>query len=375
VGETQRASEIFLHIGTMKSGTTFIQMGLKRNRQALRQEGVYIPRRFLRAAIDVLGRSSRIRNWREPGAWDTFQLRANRFQGSVVGSMEFLCEAEPAIVERIANAFPDRQVHALVTCRDLLRVVPSHWQTIIKNGGTVPFADYVEQVLRSPDDERGQSRYNKGFWLHHDVVPMIETWGRVLGRHNVTVITVPPSGTAPDVLWSRFCTATGIDPEQFDYERSKRSNVSLTYAETEMLRKVNLKLRKKMSADGYHQIVNRYIANKLLRHDLAVGGADDRPQLGARSHAAIRARADAMIEGIAASEVNVIGDLGDLRIPAFEGSAESLDTLGPTEQIPDVISDALAHIALRLHRNARTIETLRRAQRRAERAKKREETG
>ena len=49
---------VYLHVGLPKSGTTFLQASLLRNRQALRQAGVLFPageERMFQAAVDVRG--------------------------------------------------------------------------------------------------------------------------------------------------------------------------------------------------------------------------------------------------------------------------------------------------------------------------------
>ena len=58
-----------------------------------------------------------------------------------------------------------------MTCRDLLRVIPSHWQTTIKNGGTVAVRpSYVQLLLADEEDEdEDKHRYASGFWRHHDL--------------------------------------------------------------------------------------------------------------------------------------------------------------------------------------------------------------
>ena len=64
--------------------------------------------------------------------------------------------------------------------------------------GGVPRRARVDQP--TPGD-----RIREQFWRHHDVDAIARTWAGVVGPDRLTVVTVPPSGAAPYVLWERFC--------------------------------------------------------------------------------------------------------------------------------------------------------------------------
>jgi hypothetical protein len=57
----------------------------------------------------------------------------------------------------------------------------------------------------------------------------------------VHLVTLPPSGADPALLWQRFAGVLGVDPQAYDTELS-RENTSLTAAEAAVLRALNAEL-------------------------------------------------------------------------------------------------------------------------------------
>ena len=243
--ESGSGADVVLHIGTMKSGTSYLQAVLRRNARQLRDLGVLVAEEMVPAVVDVLDRRNVAKKAKVTGAWDRFLEQVESWDGHlVVASQEFLSGTTPEEVSMVVDTFGGRPLRVVVTCRDLLRVIPSHWQTTIKNGGTISFAEYT-QLLLSDDDGEEQHRYASGFWRQHDVPGVIESWGAAVGLDNIVVVTVPVAGGVPsDLLWTRFAEAVGLPPFDADLSTNAKSNISLAYAETEMLRQVNTEVRK-----------------------------------------------------------------------------------------------------------------------------------
>lgn len=351
-------AEVILHIGTMKSGTSYIQAILRQNKRLLSRDGVLVPRTLVPAVVDALGHRGVAKEREVEGAWTRFLNTAEGWEGtSVLASQEFLSGATAKEAQGVIDTLPPGRTKIVITNRDLLRVIPSHWQTVIKNGGTWPFPEYVRLLLEGPGQESGsEHRYSRGFWRHHDVTQIIDHWAGAIGIEHVVLVTVPPSGAPSDLLWRRFSEAVGIDASRYDQEPSAKSNVSLSYAETEMLREVNMKVRKPLNPLEYRVLVNKYLANRLLRRPPESGTDLDRPTLGAGSHERIRARADEMVDAVVASGVQVIGDIDDLRVPPFDGDPETTDSTGPHHRIPDSVPQAISKLVLRIARLERDLD-------------------
>lgn len=351
-------TDVILHIGTMKSGTSYIQAILRQNKRLLSRDGVLIPRTLVPAVVDALGHRGSGKERQTEGAWARFLNLVEGWEGSsVLASQEFLSGATAKEAQGVLDTLPPDRTKVIITNRDLLRVIPSHWQTVIKNGGTWPFPEYVRLLLEGPGQDGGsEHRYSRGFWKHHDVAQIIDNWAGAVGIENIRLVTVPPSGAATDELWRRFSEAVGIDASRYDAEPSAKSNISLTYAETEMLREVNMRVRKPLNPLEYRLLVNKYLANRLLRQAPDTVSEPDRPTLGAISHEKIRERADEMVDAVAASGVQVIGDIEDLRVGPYKGEPDAVDSTGPQHRIPDSVPQAIGKLVLRIARLERDLE-------------------
>ena len=92
------ARQIFLHIGAMKSGTSFVQQKMLANKQALRDQGVLFPgerwREQVVAVQDVLGtKRGGVKPEDTIGAWDRLVEEMRAWEGTAVVSMVI---ADPA---------------------------------------------------------------------------------------------------------------------------------------------------------------------------------------------------------------------------------------------------------------------------------------
>ncbi|MEZ5096675.1 MAG: hypothetical protein R2731_11500 [Nocardioides sp.] len=196
------ARRVVLHIGLMKSGTTFLQGRLNANREELASQGILFPgptwARHSRAVSDLIGSKRRV-----PGSWADFRDEIRAFDGDAVVSMEYLASIGGPRISALAADFPAAEVHMVATVRDLGRTVPAMWQEALKNRQTWTWEEYVRSL------EKG-GEAGRRFWRQQDAGKIVTRWTGRLGPEHVTVITVPPPGAAPEVLWDRFRELTGI---------------------------------------------------------------------------------------------------------------------------------------------------------------------
>lgn len=348
-------TEVFLHIGTMKSGTSYLQSVLKRNRRALADAGMLTPRYLVLAISDILERAGKTLRKDFQGQWSRVVTEIDNWPGrSAVASQEFLCSVSQLEAQRIVGTLPGHKFTVIITARDLARVIPSHWQTSVKGSKTWSFAEYAPIILDG-GSSRPERRTSSAFWRHHNVARAIEIWAGAVGIENVVLITVPPSGAPSDLLWRRFAEVIGVDPDAYDHEPDAKSNVSLDYAEAEMLRAVNASVRRRLSPLEYRDLVNRYIANRLLRTAPSGDGKSDRPRLGPDTHARVAARAEQMVAAIRDSGVRVVGDLDELLVPPFDGDASLGEEIGPQHPIPPAVPYVIGKLVLRIARLQREL--------------------
>ena len=141
---------------------------------------------------------------------------------------------------------------------------------------------------------------------------MLGQWSGGLTPDRVHVVTVPSVEAAradPGLLWSRFCTVFGIDPD-WTPEDSERVNTSLGMAETQVLRGLNRRIDRTTRRESDHdQLIRGMLAEETLAARRRSRPITLPPKL--EEWAAERGRA--WVEWIEGSGVDVVGDLEDLR--------------------------------------------------------------
>lgn len=301
------AHTVVLHVGAMKSGTSYIQRNLGSNRDVLADQGFLFPgkswRQQVLGVLDVLGQT---RDGEvvpgSPGAWQRLLDEIAQFPGTAVISMEFLGPTPVPDIERVVASLAPAQVKVVMTVRDLGRNIPAMWQEGLKNGTSWGWTEYLRDIQ---DPDASEPSYAKKFWRHMNFPFIARKWVRIVGQENFTLITVPHPGADPRLLWDRFCSVVGLDPEPFD--TSGKSNASLGAPSALVLRALNESLPEKFPLAKYQKVV---------KHSLAKKGMTDRADVEAPigfQDDWVTKRSAKHIEKLAKLGVRVVGDLEELR--------------------------------------------------------------
>ncbi|RHW28716.1 hypothetical protein D0Z08_02370 [Nocardioides immobilis] len=256
------AHRVVLHVGTPKSGTTFLQRALWRHREELDAVGVTCAgqRHFemFHAAIELReshafwGRTAE----ELEGTWQRLCDGARAYPGTTIMSHELLGAAKREQVDAGMAALEGLDVHLVVTARDLARQVASDWQERVKNGNPVTFEAFCANV--------GLERQN-GFWRNQHLIGIFDRWARTLPPENVHLVVGPPPGSGPDVLWRRFGDAVGFDAGAFDPTTEEpTANKTLGAVQVAVLRRVNEVLDGRIQQPAYSQVVKRVFAQSIL---------------------------------------------------------------------------------------------------------------
>ena len=301
------AHTVVLHVGAMKSGTSYIQRNLGDNRDVLGAQGFVFPgaawRRQVLGVLDVLGQT---RDGKvvpgSPGAWQRLLDEVSGFDGTAIISMEFLGPTPPEDIERVVQSLAPAQVQVVMTVRDLGRNIPAMWQEGLKNGQSWHWDDYL-RAIEDPSPEL--TEHAKKFWRHMNFPFIARKWSKAVGEDRFTLVTVPHPGADPRLLWDRFCSVVGLDPEPFD--TSGTSNASLGAASALVLRALNDSLPDKFPVARYQKVVKHSLAKKgMTAHaevEEPIGFGDDW----------INERSERHIEKLTEMGLRVVGDLGELR--------------------------------------------------------------
>ena len=302
---------VYLHVGSPKTGTTFIQSALWTNRLALKDDGVLLPgkARFARvyAAADMM-------KWHPedgdlPETWQRMAALVSRWSGrSALISQEFLYRADADQIAAMISSLGGGRVEVVLTVRDIARLVPAQWQTSVRQGSTWTLSDYADAVAGVAEGEDAENA-SRHFWERQDYSPILTRFVEALGLEQVRVVTVPPSGGDPAELWRRFCQACDLDANAMT--PGGVSHESLGAESAEIMRRVNaLAPIQSMPRRAYKKSVNGALSRKAL----APRRSEETSLVLPDQHREwADAEASRLIADIEAVGVEVIGNLDDLR--------------------------------------------------------------
>lgn len=231
------AERVVLHVGTMKSGTTYLQDVLTSG--ALDDAGAFYAGGTFGVQTKAVRNLLRPEAQRKRGPWRSLAAEARATSGVAVVSQEFLSFAGRPRVAEVVGSFGDVPVDVVLTVRDQHGAIPAQWQSFTRNRGADDFATYVARLRRGARRRTGAnpSKAVRSFRRAQNVAGIVDRWSTE-GVRSVTVVVVPPPGSPTAELWHRFCRAADL-PATDVGQAGRRSNESLGYASCEALRLVN----------------------------------------------------------------------------------------------------------------------------------------
>lgn len=300
---------IVLHVGTPKTGTSYLQDVLFRNRDRLAAQGLLYPAerfdgQFL-AALDLMRLPWGGLEKQAVGAWDELAAKARAWEGTVVISHEILATAQRADIRRALESLghPEREVRVVLSVRDLVRQIPAEWQENVKHRRTLRYSRFLSQI-QNPDRP---GKVAPWFWGAQDVPDILGRWGAELDPSRVTLVTVPPSGAPRDLLWQRFVEAFGLDRFRYDLH-TERANPSMGVPETALMRRINRRANAVVSPAAYRPLVRELLGHQTL----ALREGSPRLSVPPEVWAWADELARTWITDLGARGYNVVGDLNDL---------------------------------------------------------------
>ena len=343
------ARRVLIHIGVPKSGTTFLQTTMWRNRAELRSQGLLYPGRgrldHYHASREVRG-VGRKRMGPHAGAWDGLVERLQAWEGDGLISHEFFSMASRRQARAAVAALAPAEVHVVLTARDYQRQLPAVWQEGLKMSSEESFDDFMHRMLAVDGATQGSPVRGAWGWRSQDLPEVLGRWSAAVPRSRVHLVTVPPASAPRDLLWRRWCELIGIDSSELDL-RGSSPNESLGAAQAALLRRVKPWLTAPLGDGGatQHRWVRQYFG-----HEVLVPQRGDRFTMRPEQAAALRERSLRAVDTLAAAGYDVVGDLADL-VP---------DPAPPGGPHPDEVTDSeLVEVAARaLDRMIHDVRTL-----------------
>jgi hypothetical protein len=341
---------VILHIGEPKTGTTSLQQIMWRNRSELAAQGVVLPghhpQDHFRASQDLRGiqklASDPAGSW--TGEWQILARQAQQAPRVAVISHELFSAADEEQLDRAVRSLLPAEVHVALTVRDMATLLPAEWQETIKHRNTRGWEDWLADVIdtESVSDDRRQY----WFWRVHDTLAILDLWSRHVPAERVHVIMTPPRGSDQRLLWQRFASLLGVDPDSVDTSRA-RPNASLGMPETEFLRRLNQALPAEVPDWFYMWNVKEAVAHTTL----AARPADARLVLPAEREGWAKEQADALVAGLRGSGYDLIGDLDEL-LPRPPVEPHSSPGSQPADRVLDAAVDAAAALVVNQYHKA-----------------------
>ena len=327
------ATRVYLHVGTPKTGTTFLQEVLwsqvdEVNRQRVLLPGSAFQDHYL-ACMDVVGNYEKAP--RAEGAWESLVAECASWKGDALISHELFAGC---VAEHIARMVTDLEkvcdeVHVVVTARDLARQIPAEWQEHLKHRSTLTLEQFLDAV-------RTRGHQASWFWLVQDVADLARRWAEHVPPERIHVVTVPASGTGPDVLWGRFAATVGLEPDSFSLEVSN-PNSSVGVEQAELLRRLNVELDHRLDRRGAYPV----LVKDQLVHQFLARREGAKIQLTREAWDFATERSRVMAEELAGLGVDVAGALEEL-VPSGVGAGSDELAVAETDQL---LVEAVASLA------------------------------
>jgi hypothetical protein len=298
----------------MKTGTTYLQLLMEANRDNLLAAGFMVVgsrAERARAARDVLGLAGPELGGVCDGAWKRMadQMQAHP-ELAAVYSMEFLSFADAEQVARIVKSLPGAEIHVILTVRDTSAALPSQWQTTSRNGGTVSWTRFARGILRGMRAGEAAQGSSLRTFLRAQAIPrMLDAWLTAVPAERVHVVTVPPPGADPILLWQRFARVLGVEPAVCSTQ-PPHANPSLGHASAELMRRLSVRLGA-LPKRQFRPTLKDQLATVILAQRAGL----ERPVELDRATTRFAARWNRRVrEAITASGAEVVGDLDELPV-------------------------------------------------------------
>ena len=336
---TGTGPKVLLHIGEPKTGTTFLQHVMWRNRDELSAQGVVLPghhpQDHYRASQDLRGipklASDPAGSW--TGEWEILARQAQQAPRVGVISHELFSAADPEQAERAVRSLQPAEVHVVITVRDMATLLPAEWQETVKHRNAKGFGEWLEDVIDR--ESYSADRRQWWFWRVHDTMAILGIWAQYVPPQRIHVITVPPRGSDNALLWQRFAALLEVDPASVDISRA-RPNASLGLPEIEFLRRLNEVLPEEVPDWFYMWNVKEGVAHRAL----AARPREGRLVIPAEREEWAGKQADVLVDALSESDYDVVGNLEELRpLPVTGPAASSAD------QPAELVLDAAVHAA------------------------------
>lgn len=338
-----------IHIGPPKTGSTAIQNALFSHRELLLEHGVYNAcgpgPRAREAGWAILGGKAPVgRSAPRMSAWDELVREVREAGGlRVVHSNEDYGRADSEQIKRIVGDLGGDKPHVVAVVRRLDRFLPSAWQERVKAREVRSYDDWLSVVLQESSDDWQW----RNIWRPQRVSGLVERWSAEVGKENMTLVVADEDRRT--MLPEAFESMLGLPAGSLVLEQGK-SNRSLSYNETEVLRHIN----RSFAANGwsgrdYRRFIQSGVVTRALNPRRRPDGHLTSPPTPEWAVQRIMQLAHEQSEAVAGSGVRVLGDASHLaKVEPTPGDP----TVGIDVETAAVIAAAMVETSIRVREKA-----------------------
>lgn len=304
---TSSTPTVYLHIGTPKSGTTYLQSRFSANHELAAQQGLLWPGPSWGRHVSAVRELKKLPDGAalaEDGAWSRLAAEARAWDGrAVLISMEWMASLTPHQIAVAVESLAPARVEVIATARDLLRSFVAQAQEMSKNYRVWPWAQIVDEVR---NDTGGPA--HRTFWRQQDLPRILERWSAAVPADRIHLVTVPPAGSDPGILWDRFCSVLGIDGAGFAAPTT--ANESLGVVSTVLMQRLNtVAAARDLPHPVYKRVLHSGVGVDILsprrKEEAAIALSDD-------MDAFLRERAEGLVADLRGLGVDLVGEWEDL---------------------------------------------------------------
>ncbi|MBD8870865.1 hypothetical protein [Nocardioides donggukensis] len=315
-----------VHIGPHKTGSTAVQVSMIEARAALAGHGAaYVgfeepdpsssrpTAQRPKKAGWALGIAGRPAGTEAPDIshWHDLVAEVEAAGGSrVCISNEDFGRARPQEIRRVVDDLGGDAVHVVAVARRLDRYLPSQWQERVKAGERRSYAEWLRVVLDRESEEWDWDRHN--VWHAHDTAQLVRRWVDVVGPERFTLIVADESDRM--MLHRTFEGLLGLPTGTLE-NHADRSNRSLSWPETELLRAVNRELATLKVGVKQRRVLVKggLIADMNAR--VAPPAGPRTPPLPSWAAEQVRAISDRRVADLERSGCRIVGEVSSLLVP------------------------------------------------------------
>ncbi|MEV6412978.1 hypothetical protein [Kribbella sp. NPDC051718] len=291
--------DVYLHVGPVKTGSTYLQDLLWRNRDDLARQGYHHPgehpNEMWLATTDL--QDYEFIHFEMPeaaGLWAQVCERVAAHDGTSLISHEVLGWSTERHVAKVVDSLAPARLHVVVMARSLAPILASLWQELIK----MVYPDTSLPDFLVAERETGSP------WT--DASLIVNRWLAHVPPTRIHVVTVPPRGAEPTELLSRFSEALGIETTAWHTD-GIATNRSLDRVQAELFRRLNLAASPSLDVRAQRRLLNGTLLPLMRSADRS-----REIRLPASARGWIEDETSRRIDALRHSGVHIHGDLADL---------------------------------------------------------------